>query len=260
MIIDTPEFRITARKMGLISRVTFSNINYERGTFKKIIGAFTFISMESPAYYRTQHLYLPGTNRSHDNSSILVPTRLLECIKKWLNGEEAIFAVTGEEAQALLMHRERNILAGAYSYNDNHPRTCKEQVCYQILQDKSEPKKRLLSLGVKLSKEQIVELKRLIRKLPPEAQISCVTEKGCTTLVFQKWWQDYYRIGWLLNQVRIIHGERCDPVYRTDYYKKRSQDFVNGKHTLSEQTQKLWSYNVNWVRHAKSENHKAFDL
>lgn len=261
IVIKTPHFTLNATVKGILSEVLFSDLNYARSNFKIQYGQMEFESSGSPEYRSDKKIFLPGSSVNLDQRKIVLPTRLVKCIAQWVDGKKIGFTQSVKEQEAIKKLGARLLVSGCYTFGYCHNRSsCKESACYFVVKSKEKEEHMLLCLGLKLTPVVIKKLYALIRKLPEEAQIKFITEDVFTTIKLNPWWQDFYRIGWLLNKVRELDGRRSCAAYISKYYKNRSEDFLNGKHTLSQGALNYWTGHSNWETHTLAHANYAFDL
>lgn len=258
MIIKTPHFTIKAKVKGLMAEVKFCDINYVRGKFNVTYHTLNFESYNMPQYSGPSKIYLPGINSLQDEQVILVPTRLLTYLKDWIKGGKEDFLLTDEEKKVFENYNKRISLIGTYVCDKGRPVTCKEAACYNFVSSKNEEVE--MSLGIKLASDKISQLRILIRHLPKEAKVKFKTEFDLTVITANSWWKDYYRIGWLLNQIRILDGRKYVLTYDTEYYQLRSSDFLRNQGNLPQWAKVYWTHARNWVTNAQEKTNKAFGL
>lgn len=259
MIIKHKDFELHVRRYNKTAHVKIKNFTGKRGQYAVKHGNFTFQSSSYPAYGEDDGniFFLVGSDAHLDNNVVKVPYSLVQRIKEWFeNGSNEPYR---PDVTKDFLRREME----SYYYIESrsgaaYPTYCKESACYYIDRLNRENHDCYVNLGIKLSKARLKALKLLLVNTPPEAKIK-FGEKKFTYMILPKWWQGFYRVGWLLVAIRKVTNKRTDEHYNTAFLNEKFNLFIKGNFTLTEHAKRLWaSQSMNWINHSRNRCENAF--
>lgn len=236
-VIKYPLFTIEASKIDSDpSRysVLFKDMKYARGcgTICEMNGV-KLVSSACPQE-DGKTLYLPGTSSQSDNDAILCPKDLIEHLEKSLDENYKTVYIPN----VAVKNRKFNFLTICKDYTST---SCKETACDYVVKGTVAK----VGIGITFTKDNLKQLNLYLAKLPEESKLNLTIENEVLVIEFtSKWWNCYYRIGWLFLAVRIIAGHAPGQLHDHDFMKV-FDNFVNN-YTLKGVG---WSGACNWQFH-----------